>query len=120
MNFGETTWIDVTEVSTALDDQSGFVPIEGFDLNRFANVLTNEANEEVSNDLVVDTLAPSRFAFRGTGVWSFPVREAKFIRFRLKQRVPVPDPYQRMAVQLNRTIQKNESYSRSGGGGGKK
>jgi len=118
MNFGETSWLEVTEVSTADNSSAGFEPIEGFDQNRFANVLTNEANEELQEGTVSDVLAPSRFSFRGSGVWTFPVREAKFIRLKVKQRVPVPDPYQRMALQLNRVIQNTQNYSRGSSGGG--
>jgi len=111
MNFGETAWLEITEVSTAKNEQNGFKPIEGFDQNRFANILTNEANEELQEDFVADTLAPSRFSFSGVAVYTFPVRTAKFVRFKVKQRVPVPAPYQLMAMQLNRTISSTKTVS---------
>lgn len=113
MNFGESAWLEITEVSTATDKSSAFIPIEGFDKNRFANIITDEANEELQENTVADILAPNKYSFRGTAVYSFPVRKAKFIRYKIKQRVPVPTPHQRMALQLNRTISSTQSHSRT-------
>lgn len=102
MNFGESTYLQVVEVSTALDEGAGFIPVEGLDNNRFANILSASVNEELQEEDVAAIMAPSRNSFRGQGVFSFPSRSAKMIRFKLRQTTPVPDPYQRMSIELNR------------------
>ena len=104
LNFGERAWLEVFDVATAETDQSPFLPIEGFDQGLFANTLTDEANEELSEGVHKAVLAPSRYSYRGQGIWTFPTRRVNSVRLKLRQRTPVPSPYQRMHVQLRRTI----------------
>jgi hypothetical protein len=104
MNFGERAWLEVFDVSTAETDSSAFVPIEGFDQGLFANTLTDEANEELTEGDYKATLAPTKYAYKGQGIWTFSTRKVNSMRFKLRQKVPVPSPYQRMHVQLRRTI----------------
>ena len=101
-NFGETTFLQVIEVSTASSNDDEFVPVEGLDRNRFANILTSNVNEELQEEDVAATLAPSRSSFRGQGVFNFPSRSAQKVRFKLRQSTPVPNPYQRLSIELNR------------------
>ncbi len=104
MNFSETAWLEVTDVSTARDETDGFLLVEGFGESLFDNILTNEANEELTDGELKTTLAPNRYSYRGLGVFTFPPREALRVRIRLRQRTPVPTPYERTAVQLTRTL----------------
>jgi hypothetical protein len=104
MNFGETAWLEVIDVSTASDESAAFQMIEGFGEQVFDNILTNEANEELTDGELKTTLAPNRYSYRGLGVYTFAPRQASRIRLRLRQRTPVPVTYERMAVQLNRTL----------------
>lgn len=104
MNFHESAWLEVTDVSTARDGDDAFHVIEGFGDSLFDNVLTDEANEELTDGELVTTLAPNRYSYRGLGVYTFPPRDAQRIRIRLRQRTPVPATYERMVVQLNRTL----------------
>jgi hypothetical protein len=104
MNFGETAWLEVIDVSTASDENAAFQLVEGFGEQVFDNILTNEANEELTEGELKTTLAPNRYTYRGLGVYTFPPRAASRIRIRLRQRTPVPVNYERLAVQLNRTL----------------
>jgi hypothetical protein len=104
MNFGETAWLEVVDVSTASNEDDAFHLIEGFGDQSFDNILTNEANEELTEGELKTTLAPNRYTYRGLGVYTFPPRQAQRIRIRLRQRTPVPVPYERTVVQLNRTL----------------
>jgi hypothetical protein len=104
MNFGETAWLEVFDVSTASDESDGFHLVDGFGDQTFDNILTNEANEELTDGEAKTTLAPNRYTYRGLGVYTFPPRQVQRVRIRLRQRTPIPVPYERTAVQLNRTL----------------
>lgn len=109
MNFDETAWLEVIEVSTAQSDDDAFVPIEGFDDQLFENVLTDDANAELTDGQATTVLAPSKYAYRGQGVYSFSPREVARVRIRLRQRTPVPSDYERIVIQLTRTLTATES-----------
>jgi hypothetical protein len=109
-NFSETAWLEVYELSSAASESAIYEVIEGFDQNQFDNVLTDEANEELNADQSKVVLSPDKYSYRGLGVWSFPVRMAKFVRFKIRQRTPVPDPYQRLVIQLRRLLTKTSAY----------
>lgn len=104
MNFDEGVFVEVTDVSTAPDMNSGFVPVESFVDRSSPNILTGEVNEELPEDVASMVLAPNRYSYRGTGVWSFSARQVKMVRFRLKQRVPVPSPYESYAIETTRSL----------------
>ncbi len=104
INFGETAWMEVTDVSTAGAESQGFRTIPGMYKHRFANVLTDEANEELQADIAVQVLAPDRYSFRGKGVFSFPMTFSRYVRLKIIQKVPVPALYQRLSVQMVREI----------------
>ena len=104
INFGETAWMEITDVSTAGTESEGFKTIPGMYKHRFANVLTDEANEELQADVAVQVLAPDRYSFRGKGVFSFPMTFSRYVRLKIIQKVPVPALYQRLSVQMVREI----------------
>jgi hypothetical protein len=104
MNFDSGAWLEVTDVSTAPDHESTFVPVESFIDHSSPNILTDGVNEEVSQGESVYTLAPNRFSFRGLGVWPFAARQVKIVRVRLRQRTPTPAPYERFAIQTTRSL----------------
>jgi hypothetical protein len=117
INFGETTWLEVTDVALAGDEDDGFITIEGFGNSTFDNILTNEANMELTEGEQSVTLSPNRYSYRGLGVFTFPPTEASKVRIRLMQRVPVPSAYERLSVQLNRTLTTTTSKVKQSGGG---
>jgi hypothetical protein len=102
-NFSESTWLEVTEVATSLDG-ADFEPIEGMTAGKYENVLTDEANSELTEEEVSVTLAPNKFQYTGQGVWTFPVREAKYIKLKLVQKTPIPAPYEVMRVEMTQTV----------------
>lgn len=117
MNFEETAWLEVIEVSTAETEEDAFVPIEGFGDQIFENVLTDEANAELTDGEAKTVLAPSKYSYRGQGVYSFPPRDVSRVRIRLRQRTPVPSNYERVVIQLTRTLSSTESSYKGSGGG---
>ncbi len=104
INFGETAWMEVTDVATAGTESEGFRTVPGMYKNRFANVLTDEANEELQADIASQILSPDRYSFRGKGVFSFPMTAVRYVRLKIMQKVPVPALYQRLSVQMVREI----------------
>lgn len=111
MNFSETAWIEITDISIASDETDAFVPIEGFGDQIFENVLTDRANSELGETEQGATMARTPFVYRGQGVYSFPPRQASRVRIRLKQRTPVPSEHERVAIQLTRTLTSTETSS---------
>jgi hypothetical protein len=108
-NFDEAAWLEIFEVSTSPDQSSAFEIIEGFENNQFQNTLTGEANEELDADEAKNVLSPDRYAYRGQGVWTFPVRTVTRIKFKIRQKTPVPNPYQTLVVQLRRQLTRTSS-----------
>lgn len=104
INFGETAWMEITDVSTASAESEGFKTIPGMHKHRFANTLTDEANEELQADIAAQILSPDRYSFRGKGVFSFPMTFSRYVRLKIMQKVPVPALYQRLSVQMVREI----------------
>jgi hypothetical protein len=104
-NFEETAWIEVTDISIAKDTNSIFETIPGFNNNIYDNTLTDQANAEITSEEATAILAPDRYRYRGIGVWSFEAVEARAVKIRLKQKIAVPNPYQRLAVRMHRLIQ---------------
>jgi hypothetical protein len=102
-NFEESAWIDIVDISYS-NAQSSYQTIPGFFDAIQDNTLTEEANAELDEDEAGILLAPSRYAYKGIGVWSFQPVEATNIRIRIRQKTAVPSPYQRMAIRLHRVF----------------
>jgi len=102
-NFSDTSWLEVLDVSTSKDG-ANWEEVEGLHDSKFENILTEEANAELTPDEVAVTLAPNKFQYTGQGVWTFPAREVKFIRFKLLQKTPIPAPYDVLMVELSQTV----------------
>ncbi len=106
-NFNESTWLDIIDLSTA-SSESDFKQIPGFTQHVYDNTITDEANKFLNDDDQSQLLSPNRFAYKGKGVWSFSPILAKIVRFRIRQKSPVPNPYHRLHVLLTRTLQKTK------------
>lgn len=104
MVFDDGAFLEVTDVSTSPDMETTFSPVESFVSREYSNVLTDEANSEVPKDLASALLAPNRFSYRGQGVWPFAARNVQRVRIRLKQRTPVPNPFERLVLEAERTL----------------
>lgn len=103
-NFEDTAWLEVLDIAYSTADAGGFRTIPDFNNNVHDNVLTDQANAELTDDEAGSVLAPNRFAYKGIGVWNFEAVNAKAIKIKLRQRSPIPAPYQRVAIQLHRTF----------------
>lgn len=92
LNAGDGAWLEVTDISTSLEG-SDWKQIQGFADHNYENILTDEANEELTDHEVGMTLAANKYEYTGKGLWTFPAVEARYIRVTLLQRAPVPAPY---------------------------
>ena len=112
-NFEETAWIDVLDDSVSVDGQSTFRQIPGFNDAVHDNILTDDANAELTDQEAGALLAPDRYAYRGTGVWNFDAVVAAAVRVRLRQRTATPAPYQRLAIRLHRVFTQTTTQIRT-------
>lgn len=102
-NFSDSSWMEVLDIATSLDGGT-WESVEGLKEGKFENVLTAEANSQLTSGEMSATMAPSKFHYVGTGVWTFPAREARFVRFKLLQKTPIPAPYDVLVVELTQTV----------------
>ena len=116
-NFEELAWIDVMSIEYAEDVDKPFVLIPNFNDNISENVLTDEANAELSEDENFSTLSSTKYSYKGIGVWTFSPVMARIIRIRLRQRRAVPAPYQRLVVRLHRVFTQVYTQTSASGGG---
>lgn len=117
MNFGESAWLKVTDLLTAETRDGQFIQIPGFLSGQHSNTLTDDINAEISEADVEHTLSPSRYSYRGIGIWTFPSKQVQVIRFRIRQEIPVPAPYQRIHVQVHRRVSDDSKYTYNGSSG---
>ena len=103
-NFSDAAWMEVLDVSTSNDGRT-FEPIEGLQEDKFERVLTEDINSELTPEEVAVTLAPNRFQYTGQGVWTFPTREAQWIRIQLLQKTPIPNPYDVAVADMTQTVE---------------
>jgi hypothetical protein len=103
-NFEELAWIDVMDIRYAEDNGKPFVTIPNFRDNISENILTDQANSELTQEEEFSTLSANKYSYRGIGVWTFDPVVAKQIKIRLRQRKAVNAPYQRLAIRLHRVF----------------
>lgn len=103
-NFEDSAWIEVIDIAYSNSDVGGFITIPDFNNNVHENILTDQANAELTDIESGAILSPNKFAYKGVGVWNFETIQARSIRFRIRQRTAIPAPYPRLAIQLQRTF----------------
>lgn len=103
--FGTAAFPEIMDIATASEEDGEFVTVENWNTLRFARVITPEANEFLTTSQVGATLAPNRGAYRGQGIFAFPMRVAKKVKIRIKMADPVPAPYERIYVLLKNDIE---------------
>lgn len=118
MNFGETSWLNVKKIEVAERRNGIFYTLPNFSNSYSQNILTEDVNSEVLSEIAEQTLAPSRFSYRGQGIWTFPTREVQVVRFTISQATPTPVLYQKIRLQMHRIwerldVQTYDSSSRS-------
>lgn len=112
-NFGEEAWLEIFDcdgagqvggIATSVEPDGPWLPIEGLGEYKHENTLNPEANQELTDAEVSATMSPSRYRYSGQGVWQFRPREARYIRIGLRQRTPVPSPYEVVRFKLVRDV----------------
>jgi hypothetical protein len=73
------------------------------------NAIARNTNDSLTPLEAKSILSPSASAFGGKGLWVFPTRSVKYVRFDLRQPVPVITPYQRAALMLSSTVTRHHS-----------
>jgi hypothetical protein len=96
---------DVVEVKSISTSEEGdeFVPIEGWSQDKYENTLTADVNEELSQEELSVTLSPSKYSYRGQGVWTFPPVRARYVRIVIEQKQPELVPYNLVTLQIKET-----------------
>ena len=102
--FAANAFVEVEDISTALEDDGEFETVDGWDNIRFPRTITPEANEFLTTSQVGASLAPGRSTYLGQGIYPFPVRIAKKIKVRLRMREPVSSPYERTYIMIQREL----------------
>ena len=104
------------EILAAESSQDGatFTALPTLRAGPSGNQLAADTNKTLEASTVSATLAPSDSAFAGSGLWVFAPRALRYLRFDLRQPVPVLTPYQVLAVQLSRTVRRRHSRNSVG------
>ncbi len=103
--FGASSFPEVLDVATASTDTGDFETIDGWNTFRFARVITPEANEFLTSSQAGLLLAPRDGVYSGQGIFPFPTRTTRKLKFRIKMASPVASPYERIYVLLKNDIQ---------------
>jgi len=111
MNFGETAWLKITNIEIAETRNGVFVEIPNFNNGRSQNILTEDVNSELLTNTAEYILSPSRYVYRGSGVWTFPIRRVQVLRFTMKQDVPTPALYQKIQLQMHRIWERTKVHT---------
>jgi len=100
--FAKGDVVEVKSISTS-EEGADFVLIEGWNQDRYENTLTADVNEELSQEELSVTLSPSKYSYRGQGVWTFPPVRARYVRVVIEQKVPEVVPYNLVTLQIKET-----------------
>lgn len=106
MNFGETAWLKITNIEVSDSRNGVWSQIPSFSGSYSQNILTEDVNSELTSDNVEAIMAPNKYAYRGSGVWTFPTRMVQAIRYTISQTTPTPVLYQKIRVQMHRIWEK--------------
>lgn len=102
--FSAESFPEIVDISTASEDNSDFLTVDGWETIKFPKYLTAEANEFLTDSQSNAILAPSKAAYKGQGVFNFPPREAKKIKIRIKSDFPVANIYERTYALISSTV----------------
>ena len=100
--FAKGDIVEVKSISTS-EEGSDFETIEGWDEDKYENTLTADVNEELSQEELSVTLSPSKYSYRGQGVWTFPPKTARYVKVVIEQKVPEVVPYNIVTLTVKET-----------------
>ncbi len=108
-------WLRVEDIEFSVTDaEDGYKQLPGMQSNRYDNILTDEANREISEDEAFVTLSPDRGQYTGSGLWIFPTRETKFLRITLRQDVLTAAAYEVLVLHIQNTFTIHKVVEKSG------
>lgn len=119
INFGDRNWLEIADVATSLDGQN-YETVPGLHDHQFYNVLTDEANKELTPRVANSILAPNKYRYTGDGLWVFPDREIRYVRMNILQRTPIEAPYEILVIKQKQTVKKTKTSGSILGFGGQK
>jgi len=105
LNFSDRAWLEVRDIQTSADNRE-WTTIPGMHSNLYYNVITSEANSVLADDHN-SLLGPSKYRYKGRGLWIFGARDFKYLRVLIRQRTPVVQPYEVFEVEQQRTVVKS-------------
>ncbi len=112
--FGDGNWLEIMNLETSVDGVD-YESIDGLFDGKYENTLTSESNAELNKTEIAATLSPSKFSYIGTGLWAFAPRQAQFVRFTIKQKVPTVTPYNLYTMQLKNVGKTTTTVGRKSG-----
>lgn len=111
-NFIEGQYVEVTNVEIARGDAI-FQQAPGFGKHKNETVLTQEANEELQPD-EVQTLMTDTKTFAGSGLWTFPERLVRYVRFTLRQPAAHVSPYSVYRLLIDGDVRITKRWQKAG------
>jgi hypothetical protein len=118
VQFSRRSYMEVTGMETSLDGQT-WETVPGLHDYNFYNILTDEANRQLPERTVSAVMAPSKYSYRGRGLWVFPSREVRDIRIKMVQRTPIENPYEVLVLNQRQTVQTTKKSGSILGFGGR-
>lgn len=118
MQFGSRAYMEIRNIETSLDGQM-WESIPGLHDYNFYNILTDEANKQLTPALTNAVMAPSKYSYEGRGLWIFPTRELRYVRLRIVQRTPIAAPYEVLILKQQQTVKTTKKGFSILGFGGK-
>lgn len=102
--FSSKAYIEVLDISTTNDTQVDFETVPNWAELQFPKTITPEANEFLTDSQEGASLAPSKFAYGGQGIYPFPVTVANKIKLRVRMANPIAQIYERTYVLVKNTV----------------
>lgn len=102
--FSNKAYVEVIDISTTNESQNDFETVPNWAELQFPKTITPEANEFLTDSQEGVSLAPSKFAYAGQGVYPFPVTIANKIKVRLRMQDPIAQIYERTYVLAKNTV----------------
>lgn len=102
LNLVNGAWLEINDVATSIDGNE-YVSLPNLSEHMNERVITPEANEYLQPDEAAGILSDVS-SFAGQGLWAFPPRVARFIKFDITQPTPIPSPYELTVVKFEQDV----------------
>ena len=105
--------LEIIKAETSLDGTE-WSEIASLQSSTGDSFISENSSRENIPGVAEATLTPGAGAFTGKGLWIFAPRTIRYVRFDLRQTVPVLVPYQIKAFQTTRQVHRRHSRSSTG------